>query len=132
MGSQHSGRKPIPAAVKALRGVTRGINRHEPVPPAGVPVMPGWLTTRAQEVWQRLAPLCAEMGTLTPADVDAFGTLCSLQARLETAKDERLLLRFANAVRQFYALFGLEPISRAKIQVPKKNEPVSKWDRALA
>ena|SRR5215468_3273496 len=131
MGSQHSGRKPIPAAVKALRGVTRGINRQEPVPPTGVPVMPAWLTGRAQGVWQRLAPLCAAMGTLTPADVEAFGTLCSLQARLETAKEERTVLRFANAVRQYYALFGLEPISRAKIHVAKP-EPVSKWDRALA
>lgn len=32
----------------------------------------------------------------------------------------------AMAVRPFYALFGLEPISRAKIRVPQE-APVSKW-----
>src|SRR5262252_2765357 len=127
MGSQHSGRKPIPAAVKALRGVTRGVNRHEPVPPAGELVMPAWLSARARTVWGQLAPVCTGMGTLTVADLPAFALLCTLQAKVETTDDEGLMLRLANALRQYYGLFGLDPISRAKIQVPKVDEPVSKW-----
>ena len=38
----------------------------------------------------------------------------------------------AAALRPYYALFGLEPISRARIQVPKKDaEPSSKWAGVL-
>jgi hypothetical protein len=37
------------------------------------------------------------------------------------------------ALRPWVALFGLEPVSRARISVPKKavDEPVSKWAGAL-
>jgi hypothetical protein len=36
----------------------------------------------------------------------------------------------AAALRPYYALFGLEPVSRARISVPK-DEPISKWADAL-
>jgi phage terminase small subunit len=122
-----SGRRPTPTAIKALRGVQRGLNRHEPVPPPGELGMPGWLSAGARTVWSELAPVCTAMGTLTVADLKAFAVLCTLQSRIQQADDDdRALLRLANALRQYYALFGLEPISRAKIQVPKQ-EPVSKW-----
>jgi hypothetical protein len=80
------------------------------------------------------------MGTLTTADVRTFTTLCELQATFidNTATkgtavfDVRLERETANVLRPYYALFGLEPISRAKISVPKKDEaPVSKWAGAL-
>ena len=38
----------------------------------------------------------------------------------------------ANALRPYYALFGLEPISRARIQVPKPEKPASKWAGVLS
>jgi hypothetical protein len=42
--------------------------------------------------------------------------------------DVKLERETANALRPYYALFGLEPVSRARISVPKKaEEPVSKW-----
>jgi hypothetical protein len=98
------------------------------------------------------------MGTLTCADVTVFGTMCELQSTLRetsAAKDGKALFRLehgdddapvkivvnaplkleretATALRPYYALFGLEPVSRARIQVPKKDdEPVSKWAGAL-
>lgn len=37
----------------------------------------------------------------------------------------------AVALRPFYALFGLEPISRARIRVSKDDAPKSKWAGAL-
>jgi hypothetical protein len=93
------------------------------------------------------------------ADVRPFATLCELQATLLEAsrqKDAEDFAMFtlsddyngvprvgvhaaikveretAAAIRPYYALFGLEPSSRARIQVPRKaEEPVSKWAGAL-
>lgn len=38
----------------------------------------------------------------------------------------------AVALRPFYALFGLEPVSRARIRVPKDEAPKSKWAGVLS
>lgn len=157
MGYENSGRRPQPTKLKILRGnpsKTR-LNQNEPVPPAGDVVKLAGLSAGAALVWDRLAPICLAMRTLTPADVTVFGTLCELQSTLEQAsagKDGRALITAqadpeepttltvvidavlrlerdtANALRSYYALFGLEPVSRARIVVPKKqDEPVSKW-----
>ena len=119
----------MPLAVKRLRGerITGRLNEDEPVPPGGAVTMPTWLSKGAAAVWARVAPVCEAMGTLTAADVEAMGMLCTLQAMLEQATDEATILRGANALRQYYALFGLEPVSRSRIHVAKPDEPVSKW-----
>jgi hypothetical protein len=87
-------------------------------------------------VWDELAPICLAMGTLTVADVRPFTTLCELQATFSqnaavkgtAVFDVRMERDTANVLRPYYALFGLEPVSRARIQIPKKaEEPVSKW-----
>jgi phage terminase small subunit len=159
MGNKNSGRRPQPTALKLLRGNPgkRKPNTHEPQPPAGDVAAPAGLSKAALVVWQELAPICVAMGTLTPADVRPFASLCELQSTLQqlsAAKDGkgfkgfRLVVadddeRFeividgllkserdtANALRPYYALFGLEPVSRARIVIPPKPEekPVSKW-----
>jgi hypothetical protein len=100
------------------------------------------------------------MGTLTTADVEPFKRLCSLQAILDIADAQmdapgfgvftvsedyngadkvgyhaaiKLAKELSPVIRPYYALFGLEPVSRARIAVPKKpvDEPVSKWAGAL-
>jgi hypothetical protein len=80
------------------------------------------------------------MGTLTPADIRPFGMLCELQATADANSkvkgtavfDVRLERDTAVAIRPYYALFGLEPVSRARISVPKQAEaPTSKWAGAL-
>lgn len=139
MGNHNSGRRPQPTALKVLRGnpsKTR-LNPHEPRPPAGVVVKPS-MSALAGEVWDELAPTCLAMGTLTAADVTPFRTMCELESTLRQASagkavggDEAAVAmkrerETAMAVRPFYALFGLEPISRAKISVPKE-APISKW-----
>jgi phage terminase small subunit len=162
MGNKNSGRRPQPTALKVLRGNPgkRPLNADEPQPPPGDVVKPSTLSRPAADVWDRIAPLAIAMGTLTRADGTAFAMLCELQATLEWAagrKDppprtpgerqyiwvrrchERLAAAikiekdFASIIRPYYALFGLEPVSRAKIQVPKKAEApvVSKWAGAL-
>ena len=134
------------------------LNENEPQPPAGDPVKPTGLSAGASAVWDELAPICLAMKTLTVADVRPFATLCELQATLQHAsasKDGRALMELhpgadedalkvviyavlkleretAMAVRPFYALFGLEPVSRARIQVPQGSKaPASKWAGAL-
>jgi hypothetical protein len=117
------------------------------------------LSGSAGVVWDELAPICLAMGTLTVADTEAFSTLCELQATFRQAaagKDGRELFRLkeegaegtkfevvidsvlkleretANALRPYYEVFGLTPVARARISVPKKPEaPASKWAGVL-
>jgi hypothetical protein len=37
----------------------------------------------------------------------------------------------AATLRPYYALFGLEPVSRARVSVPKTDAPASKWAGTL-
>jgi hypothetical protein len=124
--------------LKMLRGnpSRKKPNENEPVPPSGLVEKPSVISGAAAVIWDGLAPICLAMGTLTVADVGTFRTLCELQATFDanTATkgsavfDVKLERETANALRPYYALFGLEPVSRARISVPKKaEEPVSKW-----
>jgi hypothetical protein len=144
MGFENSGRRPQPSALKILRGKTRSLNLAEPQPPDGVVVMPPGLSVGAVTVWDELAPLCITMGTLTVVDVRPFAMLCELEASLAIARrwkgnrkklaDGLKLERdFSPIIRQYYALFGLDPVSRARIAVPKKLQPTpaAKWAGAL-
>jgi hypothetical protein len=89
-GSAYSGRRPNPNAVKKIRGnpsKTRIVDR-EPIPQGDV-VKPMELSGGAALVWDRLAPVCLQMGTLTSADVVTFGRLCELQATAEAASGQK-------------------------------------------
>ena len=161
MGFENSGRRPQPTALKMLRGNPgkRKPNPHEPQPPKGEAAMPVELSQAARKVWAELAPICQAMGTLTVADVRPFATLCELQATLAAASAQKdaegfapftvaddfngvatvkvhaalkLERETAQAVRPYYALFGLEPVSRARIAVAKPaEESESKWTGVL-
>ena len=143
MGYENSGRRPQPTALKVLRGNPgkRKPNAAEPVPPKGDVVKPGSLSTGAVAAWERLAPVCLAMGTLTTADVAVFARMCELEASWDAVValkgtpnfSPRQELDLARELRPYSALFGLEPVSRARISVPKKpvDEPVSKWAGAL-
>lgn len=101
-----------------------------------------------------MAPVASAMGTLTTADVKPFATLCELQATLEMASSQKNAEGFApftlsedyngapvikvhaalkleretaTALRPYYEKFGLEPVGRARISVPKPKEPENKW-----
>ena len=163
MGNQNSGRRPQPTKLKVLRGnpsKTR-LNDREPVPPAGEITKPIGLSRIAERVWDELAPVCLAMGTLTVADRRPFARLCELQADLDKACESKdaegfglftlsedyngapkmglhaaikLEKELSPVIRPFYELFGLTPVARARIQVPKtkqSEEPVSKWSGAL-
>ncbi|HEV8445460.1 MAG TPA: P27 family phage terminase small subunit [Gemmatimonadaceae bacterium] len=162
-GNKNSGRRPQPTALKVLRGNPgkRKLNPDEPTPPPGDVVKPLTLSTPAAAVWDRLAPMAIAMRTLTSVDGTAFGMLCEVQATLEWAagrKDPpprnsgerpsqwvrrsharltaaiKIEKDFAPIIRPYYALFGLEPVSRSRIQVPKQHDETpatSKWAGVL-
>jgi len=143
-GNANSGRRPTPTALKVLRGTLRRdrMNPHEPKPPSGPVVKPSKLTRHAAQVWDRLEPLCLSMKTLTAADAAAFAVLCELQALFEQVTAEspaaadveaqrRAVRDIAGALRPYFALFGLEPTSRARLRVPP-DPPPSKWAGLLS
>lgn len=117
------------------------------------------LSTAAGAIWDRVAPICLAMGTLTTADVPAFVRYCELEVTAREASSQKDAPGFAMftisqdfdgaakvgvhaaikveretaaALRPYYDFFGMTPTSRARIQVPKKaDEPVSKWAGVL-
>ena len=158
MGNANSGPKRKPNHLQLLRGTRKDrLNPYEPVPIGDVvkPTMSGV----ASAVWDRLAPICLQMGTLTRADVPAFVRLCELQATAELASAQkdapqfavflvsedyngadklqvhpalRLERETATALRMFYEYFGMTPGGRARIQVKPQEETTSKWAGILA
>ena len=147
MGVENSGRRPQATSLKVLRGNPgkRKLPAAEPVPPSGEVVAPGGLSLGAVVMWAELAPLALAMRTLTTADVRVFGTMCELQATLLVASSQKsdadperaaLAIKLerdtAIALRPYYALFGLEPVSRARIgSVQEPEKPKSKWAGVL-
>lgn len=158
MGNANSGRRPQPTALTVLRGnpSKKRLNEKEPIPPSGEVKRPVGLSAAAEAVWDELAPICLAMGTLTTADVRTFATLCELQSTMQIAsaqKDGKNLLSLvkegdepeltvlidavlrlerdtANSLRSYYAMFGLEPSSRARLSV-NREEKTSKWAGVL-
>jgi phage terminase small subunit len=134
MGNKNSGRRPQPTALKVLRGNPgqRPINDAEPKPPAGDVAKPASLSVAAAVVWDEEAPIAIAMGTLTKADRRAFGTMCELVSIFESnaAKAEpssSTAVNTANSLKAYFDFFGLTPVGRSRIKVPKADEPVNKW-----
>jgi hypothetical protein len=141
MGNLNSGRRRDPLALRALRGnPSRARVRPAVTAPEGPVVKPATLSPGAAAVWDGWAPVCQGMGTLTSADTLAFGTLCELQASFTANAqrkgrrgfDGRLERALAASLRPCYALFGLEPASRARMPTAPPREVASKWAGVLA
>lgn len=73
-----SGRRPLPTALKKLRGNPgrRPLNVEEPKPLAGEPDMPRTLGAIAQQKWRELVPALLAMGVLTTIDGTALEACC--------------------------------------------------------
>src|SRR5688572_10089443 len=108
-GNQNSGRRPQPTALKVLRGnpSKTKLNDAEPKPPQGEVRRPE-MGPDAAIVWDRVAPICLHMGTLTAADVEAFKVYCGLQAAMDVCTDVNQMIKLAEALRKCYSQFGLE------------------------
>lgn len=84
------GRKPVPTAVKKLRGNPghRALNKQEPKPPEGRPQRPSFLTKDAKKAWKTLVPILEEMGVLSTADGNALAGMCQCYSRWKQAEAE--------------------------------------------
>jgi P27 family predicted phage terminase small subunit len=94
------GRKPVPTAMKILRGNPgrRPLNAHEPQPQAPVDLTPpAWLPEDARIEWADKAPMLQRLGLLTEADLDAFCLYCQAFARWKAA--EKKLLEFGMVIK---------------------------------
>ena len=129
------GRKPIPTALKLLRGTKRGPD-DEPQPEAALPECPEHLTEEAKAEWNRLAAELHQLGLLTRIDRAALAAYCVTWSRWVSAERQiaeqgevvkspngypiqNPYLSVANeALRQmksFLTEFGLTPSSRTRI-----------------
>lgn len=135
-----TGRPPKPTRLKILAGNPghRPLNKAEPRPQLGEPKCPSWLSKSAKAKWRRVAPELAKLGLLTIVDGDALAAYCQAWAEFEWAtttleKEGRTsktstgymqqhpavsMQRSAFAIiRQFSAMFGLDPSSRSGLTV---------------
>lgn len=105
------GAKPQLPTSKAARATTRADrDQFELIEaPAGELVRPDGLSLAAQTVWDDLAPMAVEMGTLKPCDVFTFSTLCDLIARIQMTwqGSEPAPAAYLAEARRLGELFGL-------------------------
>src|SRR5579863_2689602 len=134
----------------------RKTNRKEPAPRPGEPRKPSCLSREARKVWPEVVEILEQAGVLDKRDGIAIASLCSTmvlfkQADAAIAKfgslhaelDETTgvgVLRTAPAVRvrsdalkhlrAIWQAFGLDPSSRAGVQIPEP-DPNSRSETAL-
>lgn len=134
------GRKPVPTALKLIRGNPghRPLNEQEPVRVPRLPSPPKELTARAKTIWRRDGRKLMQTGVITDLDEAAFAAYCSSYARFLDASDllgkSSLLIRsqqhglvvnpLLRIVRESQEAFlkaltefGMTPSSRARLKV---------------
>lgn len=144
------GRKPKPTRLKVLNGNPgqRPLNKAEPMPKRGRPVCPSWLDKAAKAKWRKLVPELDRLGLLTLVDGDALAAYCQAWAEFQWAtqtlrKEGRVFATATGylaphpavaqqrsawaAIKAFAALFGLDPSSRSRLQVPGGNTEVDEF-----
>ena len=100
-GTSRSGRRPQPAALRALRGSkTRPHHRDEPTYAAALPTMPAFVAADplAAQRWQILAPRIAQAGVLTEAHGEMLSLLCSSWADLERSREQFAAMNYQQLV----------------------------------
>jgi len=82
------GPAPMPTKLRLLRGESRPsqINRHEPEPLAGGPVMPDDLSPEAQAVCERVIREVGQTGVIRGADSDVLAMYCEAVVRYRQAE----------------------------------------------
>jgi P27 family predicted phage terminase small subunit len=132
------GPAPAPTRLKLLKGTEPGrINVNEPKPLDQAATKPVYLSKRASEEWDRVAPHLEHMHTLTGADETALAVYCEAVARWRGLAEvvsnsppviqrEGILVKnpaysqirdAAIEVRMYAREFGLTPSARAGIRV---------------
>lgn len=110
------GRRPLPTAVKELRGNPgkRKLNEAEPVPAAGEPEMPKGLSEGAAAEWNRILPGLMAMRIITPVDRATLAAYCYAYDIWMQANDE---------IREFGVMIKFPIMGRKG--TPEENEVIS-------
>jgi P27 family predicted phage terminase small subunit len=122
-----SGRRPLPTAVKKLRGNPgkRKLDKSEPKVPAGAPEMPRDLPRAAAREWKRILPELRQLGVLSTIDRAALAAYCHAYARWFEA--EKHVRRYGVVVKEQILLMGV-PTGYVRI---KKNPAVTVSEGAM-
>ncbi len=145
------GRKPMPSAIKELRGDydknPQRRNKKEPKPPSGIPNAPRYLDRLAKNEWRQTCKLLAAMNVLSSADRSALTFYCQTYSEWRKAiaycekygawtigKDsngnttttrnewDRIRERCADSCRKWLIEFGLTPSARTRLQVTEETK----------
>jgi P27 family predicted phage terminase small subunit len=143
-----------PTRLKILEGNPgkRPLNDREPMPKRGRPKCPPWLDAEAKRKWKALIPELDRIGLLTLVDGDALAAYCRAWSAFRTAAETlareghtvetakggtrahpaaNQLFQAMSAIRQFAALFGLDPSSRGKLSVSAVTDERDELERFL-
>ena len=138
-----AGRRPLPTALKLIRGNPgkRPINRDEPKPAVTIPTCPAHLSPIAKTEWRRISKMLANLGIVTPIDRAALAAYCQSYGRWVDAEkkvqERGDVVKSANGnimtnpylsvanramdnMRKFLVEFGMTPSSRSRISTDKK------------
>jgi P27 family predicted phage terminase small subunit len=90
VGVRGSGRRPLPTAIKKLRGNPghRPLNEKEPKLETKAPEMPPDLPELAQKEWKAIVPVLLRLGMLTEIHGKALAAYCFAYARWHQAEEE--------------------------------------------
>jgi P27 family predicted phage terminase small subunit len=127
-----------------MRGSRRAKDASgHPQPDPKPPACPRWLDKEARAKWKALVPELSRLGLLTCVDGDVLCVYCeafsSFRRAVETLRREgetfktkkgyvgvhpAVAIRNAarHTIKNFAALFGLDPSSRARLSVPQEDE----------
>lgn len=95
----------------------------------GEAVRPSFVRGRAKRIWDRYAPLVAQMDLLKAVDAHNFGVWCCLAAEFEEGPGRMTAARISQ-MRQAGERFGLDPGARARLSVGKQKpekDPAEKY-----
>ena len=123
------GRKPVPTALKVLRGNPgkRALSQDEPEPPPlADDATPPTLSDEARLEWAELAPALSAVGLLTSLDAKALAQLCETSVMLAQAREDyeghrcaetrAAVLRLQEEERKLLVEFGMTPSSRTRVK----------------
>jgi len=157
-----AGRRPLPTAIKLLRGDGRrgaghrALPKREPKPIIGAQPAPEWLVPEARALWDELAAMLVRTRVLTEADRPALELLCATWAQwkcaaqvlaehgdsvqIEGKHGPRLVgrpeVQIAAAAGQRLRLlmgeFGLTPSSRARVSTAGEEQEIDPMDELLS
>ena len=149
------GRKPIPTAVRRLRGHAGHhrprMDAHEPQPaPVTRLVVPSYLRPDARRIWRTLATQLQAVGLFTELDVpkvtvlavalaehrrcyEDLHTALETQPTADTSGLARALRQAAETVKSLSSGFGMDPSDRVRLAVaprPEPTDPFREFDTA--